>query len=223
MIFGLSLGCCYKFINSKNRNDIISIFRNEFDINAIEIAMPDKDFDRFKINKVNHKWLRDLDYVSLHLPNKDFNYAKIHKCIQNNCLGIDNFICHIDKKKDIPYFFNSAFSDKILYENIEIPTLHSFRDTFKICFDLSHGLKIDKKYCSVALKTFKDRIKEIHLSNTQFNICHQTFYDDESNDNLMFIKDKIMPLIKVPIILENSCDSLNELKKEVKFLKENLL
>ncbi len=231
MILGLSIGCAYKFVNSKNRDNILTLYRENFsdNINAIEFVISENDLKNFKISKINYDWLKELKYVSFHLLTSHDSYLKIFKCIKNNKLKIDNFICHIDQINNIPEFFKTAFKNKIIFENIDSAKLN-YEDCFDMCFDTSHALKFGKKYLIDLFNEKKEQIKQIHLSNHKKmnEYGHDLFinnsifpeYEKNKNNNIEIIKK--LNIKKYPIIVENICNNLTELKQEIKFIKENL-
>jgi hypothetical protein len=218
MTFGLSLGCVYKFVHSENRDDIITLYRENFknDINAIEIVMPGKDIDNFILSEENYEWLKTLNYISVHLLSTPKSYEKMIMIIKQ-LPRIDKFICHYNWKI-IPEFFLSHFHKDILLENTEdLPWKGCCAN---LCFDISHALKFGFKYLINFFEVNIFDIKEIHLSNFISGKCHKLF---QGTNTLLSLKREIdLKKYPIPIIVENICENLEELKKEIKFIKENL-
>jgi hypothetical protein len=214
MTFGLSLGCFHKFCLNPNRNEIVTVCRENFsnDINAIEIVIPEKNLHNFKLSKINWEWLRSLKYVSLHLLDTKHSYHKVYRMIKETRLKINAFVCHVN---NIPSFFLQEFGDRILFENME-NNFDCICDQKNICFDVSHALFNGHDFFHVFFKSNEKKIKQIHLSNMINKECHRLFIDEpiifNHINNFLNLKEQI-------VIVENACENLEELKKEVLFLK----
>jgi hypothetical protein len=221
MIIGTSLGCSHKFIDSKNKNDVITLYRKNLpEINAIEINISEDDCKYFEIDTMNKYWLKNLDYKSLHFLNTFESYGKIFHAIHKNNIITENFICHINNKKNIPSWIYNIYKHKILYENLETEK-HNFEYIFNICFDTSHALKFGKKYFEKFVSENENNFKQIHLSNFDKE-CHTLFHANKKGiENFKFIKS-VLDLKKYPIIVESVCNNEDELKRELNFIKENI-
>jgi hypothetical protein len=215
-IFGLSLGCAYKFI--EDRNNIISLYKEKFGnkINAIEILLAKEELKTFTFSKENVKWINSLKYKSLHLPNQYNSYFLTLSFLKRNKLNIDSFIAHIDLINNIPKIFQNV-DIPILYENVDYKK-YSFENIDNICFDVSHAMAQNELF--TFYEKNKNYIKQIHLSNTIDNNCHKLFCNTQKNkiDELLYIA-YIMKTQKTPIILESICDNIKQLEKEIEYIK----
>jgi hypothetical protein len=220
MTFGLSLGCVHTFFPCKNKDAVITLYRENFkdEINAIELTMSEKDFKNFNLSQVNFEWLRNMKYVSIHLLGSVGSYRKIMSMIKRNKLRVNNFISHIYSKNTIPQFFKDEFGNNILIENIE-RDYALFPDEFKICFDYSHAIKNGSEFAAKFANLNEFSIKQVHLSNTINGICHRPFIKDLFHFD--FVKN-VIDLKNYPIIIESVCEDIIELREEVKVLKRRI-
>jgi hypothetical protein len=220
MTFGLSLGCVHTFFPCKNKDAVITLYRENFkdEINAIELTMSEKDFKNFNLSQVNFEWLRNMKHISLHLLGPVPSYKKIMSMIKRNKLRVNNFICHVYSKGTIPQFFKDEFGQFILIENIE-RDFSLFPDEFHICFDYSHAIKNGIEFATKFVNLNQYSIKQIHLSNTINNVCHRPFIKEMYHFD---IAKGVIDLHNYPIIVESVCNDIQELKEEVKFLKRRI-
>ena len=218
MILGLSFGCCYKFIKTKNYNDIITFYRENFpDINAIELIIPKKFLKQFELSKKNYEWLSNLKHISYHLLNQDCYFEE--KRVIQKLPKIDYIVCHVDLHYKIPEWFLDMYYDKIIIENIVNDENYSFDYAKRICFDTSHAIETGGKYIHNFLSYYGNKIKQVHLSDYKKKNVHIPFYKESK----MFEHIKgFIDLKKYSIIIESVCNNLNELKKEYKFIKDNI-
>ena len=225
MIFGLSIGCIHKFTIG-NRDNFITKIREELgdSINALEIMIPTQELFSFYLSEKNRKWMAEkLKYVSFHMPFlKEENHVVYCENIIHMFNGmIKNIVYHVnDTEHPVYKYMLNSFPDKIIIENTE----EHFVDTFyykRSCLDISHYLKLYNWNYSF-LKTVLDKevaaIKQIHLSNCVLGECHIPFY---RNPNEVVIL-KTLNLKRFPILLEVNAESWDELKEEIKFIKENI-
>lgn len=213
-IFGLSLGCIYKFIKDKNK--IIDLYKEQFNnkINAIELIFTKEELITFTFSDENIKWINNLKYKSLHLPSQYNSYFIALSFLKRNKLDIDSFIVHIDLINNIPKILQDI-NISILYENVDYKK-YDFSNIKNICFDISHAIAQNELF--TFYEKNKKNIKQIHLSNTINNICHKLFYNAQKIDELLYMK-LIMKIHNNPIILETICNNIKELKKEVEYIK----
>lgn len=220
MIFGLSFGCVHKFCLNPNKDEVVTLYRENFKdtINAIEIIICEKDLHKFKLSNVNRNWLRSLNYVSLHLLDTVHSYHKVYRMIKENHLKINAFICHVNKENNIPSFFIQEFGDRIIIENMEND--FSYLCNYKsVCFDISHALFNGNDFFSSFVCINDKKIKQVHLSNCIDAKCHQLFNQDL---DCFYFVNETLDLKNQVVIVENACENLEELKKEVQFLKGKL-
>ena len=150
MIFGLSLGCCYKFIPGINRDDIITFYRENFsnEIQGIEIMIPYKNLKNFKLSKENREWLKELTYISYHcLPTGIWGYlVQAFHLIRNRLFFVS--CCYHYKDKDIWVLklLSKLYSKNILMENIDTEKLWYSTYYKDMCFDTSHALGFGEHY-----------------------------------------------------------------------------
>jgi hypothetical protein len=216
MIFGLSMGCAHKF--GLLSDDIITLYRDCFadKINAVEFVISENEIEKFKLTDDNKEWLKSLKYLSFHLLTEISSYLKIHDWLRQNDIKINYFVKHPDEMS-VPDNFKKLYESQIIYENLETAIFPCHN---KICFDISHALKINSLHMEHFYKLNFSSIKQIHLSNTIKGQCHQLFHDDLSNNfsEIYLLKG----ITTIPIILENSCDNLDQLKNEVDFIYNNI-
>jgi hypothetical protein len=216
MIFGLSMGCAHKF--NLSLDDIITLYRENFSdkINAIEFVMSENEIEKFKLTDDNKKWLKSLKYLSFHLLTEISSYLKISNWLKQNDIKINYFVKHPDELS-VPVYFKELYESQIIYENLETAI---FPRNDRICFDVSHALKIGSLHMKHFYKLNFSSIKEVHLSNVIKGQCHQLFYDDLSNNfsEIYLLKG----ITTIPIILENSCENIKQLQDEVEFVINNI-
>lgn len=227
MKIGLSSGCAYKLFNKIAKdtglnlendylNSVICIYRllqKKIKFNAFELILIDKFIKHYDLSLENYIWLKNLDYFSVHLMGE--YKRKILDDIERFPY-IDFLICHIDKKNNLPPTFFYKYSDKILYENIDF-VKYDFKVKDNICFDIAHAETtgdIKDQYVE-----YRENIKEIHISRHDLNHKIINTHHLPLNKN-MYSFEEMYGLNKLPIIIESTCNSIDELIKEFKYVKK---
>ena len=227
-IIGISTGSIYKLIESNNIDAYITYIREDIShmINAIEILIPENKLKTFKLSEGNKEWLKKLDWISFHLPKNNININNQEDIIRiiNSLPKLDAIIIHCDISiSGYINLQNKKYKNIILYENTEHNNSIDFAE--KICFDTSHALSFNYFYTLEFIKKYQNRIKQIHLSNydSEDNFIHYRFHLPFYKDSRKFFKLKNMIDFKAyPIIIESTFEDLEDAKREINFIKENV-
>ena len=209
MIIGFSIQTNWRFY--KNDNEWISFWRiNKSkigDFNAIEIVVDPKQEKNFKLSAKNYEWLSTLKYISYHLV----EFSNYTENVIKQLPFVSNFICHYDWQKIYDNKFFEQHEDKLLIENIENQA-GDFKKTDKICFDIAHVLNDGVEVIDEFYTKHKNKIKELHISNYNNKIKHIPIYNSGIDLNFDMLKE-------YPIILEGSFRDIQEMKKELNYIK----
>lgn len=227
MLIGFCLGCIHKFINQyllpatdmfpANKNEWINFFRMNQkeigDFNAIEIIMTPLEERWFSISKDNYSWLKSMKHISYHLTQCT---KETENAIQQLPF-ISNIVCHVSKKSILTYDFLKKYLNKICFENIEGADYPFFKEE-KICFDFAHAMSIDNSYVNNFYKVYNRQIIEIHLSIHDPELKHIPFHNKVSK----CFKFSIPIKHNCPVIIESAFNNIEEMKKELQFIKERI-
>lgn len=206
MIIGFSIQTNWRFYKE---NDWISFWRlNRKKIgkfNALEIVIPIEWENNFKLSIENYNWLSNLDYISYHL----IDISKKTMNVIKQFPYITSFICHYDSRSMLNSEFLFNYGDHLLIENLENKQ-NKFNNE-KICLDIAHVLA-DKENPNKYFKKYKKQIRQIHLSCPNEKIKHTPIYCSKYKLN--------KKIYNYPIILEGSFRNINEMKKELDYIRE---
>jgi hypothetical protein len=223
MHIGFSTGCLPE--------DYGSISKKTFDFfqslgcNAIEISCSDdKDLEKLILENEPHDF-NNFAYVSLHAP-MITNIGTLE--LLQKAQDIFNFnlvVIHPDEIESWNIF--SKFTFPVAIENMDWEKeigkyLESMQDIFSkfdvpMVMDINHCFTNDPSM-SLAhdmAKTFNGRIKDIHLSG--FEKSHEPLFKTKQLEILQAIPDK-----NIPIIIESKCETTEDAKKELEYIKNFL-
>lgn len=225
---GFSQGCLHGFDFFSEK--ILDVYLKNSD-RAIEV--------HFKTDKVDEleKIILDIKkfkYVSIHLPT-DFRYGN-NKETKEFLDKIYRFYLKIKAKLAVihpnsvvgwevfdNYEMNWAI-ENMDYKQVNYKYLEDFekffieKNNWKMVLDLNHCFTNDKSM--VLAKNFIDklgsRIAEFHISG--FVDFHESLYKTDQKIILDFCKE-----LDVPLIIESGFGSVEELQKEINYIRNNLL
>jgi len=215
MNIGISTGAIYKI---QDINESLGIVSKTFDINCIEIALHNKPF---YLKKNNILWLKSLKYVSFHpvfLSEK--RLIDLNNMYHN--ISAKNITFHPD---DLSHNALEILKDcNISIENIEgnendklLLEIMKKNKNLNFTLDISHAYTLSKTKTSELLKLFLKRTKQLHLSTTANNICHQQFKKGERS---FFKSINILKEMDLPAFIETNCGlNVSLLKQEIKAWK----
>jgi len=228
MILGFSTGCLYKTHNSLAK-ETFDVFRKT-GCNAIEITCRGID-SISKLSDITTEDLKGFEYISLHAPDfGDISEEKLEEALRqiedaHRKLDFKYIVIHPDKIKNWKIF--SKFSIPFAIENMD-NRKESNRDVddlkkvfeqidAKMVLDLNHCFVNDNsmKLANDFVETFGNRIVEIHLSG--FDWLHEPLYRTQQKEILNAVFDK-----NLPIIIESGCETVEDVEKEYRYVKNYL-
>ncbi len=95
---------------------------------------------------------------------------------------------------------------------------------FNFMLDVQHAYDHDSsmKYTEELFNTFKDKIKQLHISGETPTSIHELAYKSDNKKVIIEFTKKILKIKNIPIIIEGQYKSETELKNEIDFLKKEL-
>ncbi len=227
---GYSHGVLYRVFSSKYNKKYFKSFEG-VDNNLIEICVAEiKELDEIN-NAV--AFVKKYNRKSIHLP-CDIRYKnneETRKVLENifdfyNKINANLALVHPDLIDDWSIFDNynlnwaieNMDNRKDSYKNIEdLKDFFEKNDTWKMVLDLNHCYSNDKsmQLADNFINEFKNKIEEIHLSG--YIEYHEPLYKTKQNTIIEYCKK-----LDVPIIIESTFDSVDEVKKEIKYIKDIL-
>jgi len=231
-----ALGNIHRWGKTKNRNELIDYAR-KLDIDGVEITFDRKDtVYATKVSAENKKWLKTLKYVSIHAP---FNLIKRSDNEQEVIKQLDiierlyheinaqNVIIHPQNLPSLEILKKYDFF--VSTENLPIRHRIGLLDMKKImkkypkigfCLDVNHAYKWNKNETEKYVRSFKNKITQVHLSGTYRHQEHKSLKVVTKD----FMKS-IEPVIKelnVPIVIEEDFRNkdINLVKEEIKYVRE---
>ncbi len=200
----------------------------ELNVATIEEAqMLEENMDKIKNSLTKFK------YVSLHSPAIKFIYRndeetrKLLKIFQRAYIEF-NCQCLVVHPHVIEYWgVFDAFNFKIAVENMsddvpfatpeKLKPIFENSPNYRMVLDVNHAYKTyeSPKLADELSVAFKDKIAEIHLSGYEF--FHDLLYQTKQLDIIQSIPDK-----NLPIIIESYCVTIENMKKEYEYVKQNL-
>lgn len=237
---GFSIGAMHTWTKSLNKR---INFLKQLPCNAIEIGLSETpDLDK-KISKQNIKYLKSLDYVSLHSPfykpgRKDFFYddnketKEILDRLQYyyDLIEAKALIIHPNQIKNYDilkkYDMNFCLENMPKKRNINYNQINSDakEHNFNICLDTAHVFTYNNELMPKLIKTFKNKIYQVHLSDRRYsNIAlkekdHQQLLGCKDLDKFKPLKDLNCPMI-IEIDVQDKVYDLDNFRKEYQFVK----
>jgi hypothetical protein len=210
----------------------------KLDIDGIEILFNEmSSLKSFKLDHENKKNLRDLKFNLIHAPvslngNDRFFYthtpsykkivSKMHSLYDEiNAVNI-NF--HSSNMKNLKLLktkkYNYTFENVTPHWNFKIETYKNLLDKNKkigFLLDSCHGLQTNQ--FELLYKTFKNRIKYVHISNLTKKMQHSCLHEASKKE---LERLNILKMLNVPFVIETwykEKTNIALLRKEIKFLR----
>jgi len=226
---GFGHGALYK-VAEKYSKSTIDIYKNcgsdVIEINIYDLAEAD-------VLREITPYVKSFGYKSIHLPS-EIIYKKDEQTIKllDNVasyykeINADLILIHPDAVADWEVFdqykINWAIENmdnrKEKYKTLEeLAAFFEMKPSWKLVLDLNHCYTNDKtmKLARDIIGQFKDRIAEIHLSG--YVNLHEPLFQTKQNFILDYCKE-----IDTPIVVESVFDSVDDVAKEYKYIKEYL-
>lgn len=223
----------YKTYPSTSK-EIIDICLN-IGCNAIELNVASIEETKMlaeNMDKISET-LKKFEYVSLHSPGikvifkKDDDTRRLLNVFQKayDKFGCKCLIVHPDKVQDWEIF--DEFHFNILIENMsdDVPfsapenltPIFEKHPNCKMVLDVNHSYKTYKsdRLARELSAVFRDKISEIHLSG------YDTFHDSLFQTKQLDIIHSV-PSLELPIIIESGCNTVEDMKTEYKYIKDNI-
>jgi hypothetical protein len=203
-------------------NEMIKIIK-DLGCNAIEISLHEEDFKEFR--NLDKSLLNSFDYKSLHAPEPSPALFKIIVEFYEK-IRLDNIVFHPDSVKDrnifdnfsnLPFSFENMDRRKTFGKNVEDMEEFLKNEKYKFVLDVNHCYTNDKtmKLANYFYVKFKDKISEIHLSG--FEVFHEPLFKTKQIEIL-----DAVPRENIPIIIESMCNNIDEMREELKYIKDYL-
>ena len=233
MIIGFSTGFLYKTKNYDRVSIEAVKLIQSIGCNAIEFMTINRENLQKIFDNISRDKLKKFEFVSLHLPKGIFQEDKREETIEvlelvqkiHEKLKLNNVVIHPDEVSDWSVF--SKFSFPFAIENMDNrkkthKSINDMRKTFqitsaKMVLDVNHCFANDAtmKLAQDFIKEFGDRMNEVHLSG--FVDFHEPLFQTKQEEILNSV-----PGIELPIIIESGCENIEDAKKEIDYIKENL-
>lgn len=210
-------------------------FYSQLGCNAIEINLGRiDDVERYeRMKNLTAEELAPFEHVSLHAPVGKISYGKndVAKRVLDDIQGMyerlrfKHAVVHPHMVEDWSVFKNYSFP--VATENMDDKkevgrTVESLKEVFSkadilMVLDLNHCYVNDRTIQLAAdmYAEFKDRVVQIHLSG--FKTFHEPLCQTKQVEIIEAIPNK-----DLPIILESSVTSEEEVRAEYEYVKENL-
>lgn len=215
---------------TKNSDALIN-YAKKLDISGFEITFASKeDLYSFSLSGENRSWLKNLDYVSIHAPFHLVSESENEKEITRQLdiisrlydeINAKNVVIHPD---DLPapqitkkYKFKISTENLPPQNNITVSDLRNIFEKYPeigLCLDVSHAYLWSQYETGNLVRSFKNKICQIHLSGTYKKKDHQSLRN-VTKDFLLSIKP--LKELDVPIIIE---EDIHE--KDLIFVKDEL-
>lgn len=233
MLLGFSSGAMYKTYPSSSKEIVDLCF--SLGCNAIELNVA--SVEETKMLEENIEKIKDslakFDYVSLHSPGikvifrDDEATKKILDVFQR---AYDSFKCrclivHPDKVEDWKVFDNYHFNIAVENMSDDVPfatpenlkPIFENNPSYKMVLDVNHAYKTynSPKLANELSSAFSDKISEIHLSG--YETLHDLLYQTNQLDIIQSVPSK-----NLPIIIESCCNTIEDMKREYEYIKQNL-
>lgn len=231
MKIGFSSGTAYKNIPSTSK-EIVDVCL-ELGCNAMEIyaaSISEVEILKNNIDKIKND-IKNFDYISLHSPSIKFifkNNKETHQVLQILQEAYSKFnaqclVVHPNRVEDWSVFDDFSFTiaienmgDDVPFFNVrQLNEIFIKYPKFKMVFDASHAYKNDSsfKLTKELLNEFSEKIVHIHLSGHK--IIHEPLFETKQVEIIKNIPKNL------PVILEGSCQNIENMKKEYEYVKNN--
>ena len=211
----------------------IEILR-DLPIDGVELTFA--TFDELK-QTLNHKeflqFVSKYEYNTIHAPFKE-NYTKENFSFNINLIkklsdviGSRNVVFHLYNFEDLDMLKNIALSFTVEntlggdWNSQKIVSFFSSNSEMKFTFDLCHALHFGEEQIKLLMNNLKDKIKTIHLSNIINGKHHKQFFNSlEDIDKFVGVINGLND--KVIITVEENFDNVNDIKKELLFVRKKI-
>jgi hypothetical protein len=234
MLIGFSSGTMHQTLSSSSP-EFIDICL-DIGCNAIEIhAATPEEVTQLKenISKIKDRLAR-FEHVSLHSPGIKFIYQNdqptrdILDILQE---AYNNFNCrclvvHPGNVADWAIFdqynFNIAVenmsNDVPFYSPGQLKPIYEKNPNCRFVLDAVHAYKFDQspRLINELIAAFSDKLVEIHISGTSENIEHDLLFRTQQVEIIQAVPKNR------PIIIESACNSIEDMRKELDYIKNNL-
>ena len=201
----------------------------KLDISGIELMFSSfNELFLFSPSPQDIKWIRKLDYVSIHAPFEavNSNTEMIQQLDRLNEIYnlIDAQVVVIHPTNLPPPKILNKYTFAACTENTKRrTTISSLKKIFRkyprlgLCIDVSHAYLQSEKETSKLIKTFQEKIVQIHMSGAHNGEDHLSLRGTSKR----FLRS-IIPIknLDVPIIIEEdiTSPSIGDLRKEIKIV-----
>jgi len=233
-IIGIPTGKKLQEMLDSNNVDLKKFF-GRFNIQGIELTMAFKErLFRFKPNKEDLKWIKDLDYVSIHSPFKLVSRSENKQDLIKQLDALENLYNKTNAQtmvihaQELPnedllkkYSFDIALENmpkKDKYDNKKITSIIK-TSKYGFCLDTAHAYTHKPKEIEHLYDLLQNKLKQMHLSAAYRGDDHYRL----STATKSFTK-ALKPVLKsnVPLILEINHinhNSKSEVNNEIKYVK----
>ncbi|MFC1723021.1 hypothetical protein ACFL0V_02700 [Nanoarchaeota archaeon] len=200
-------------------------FMQKLDIDGVELSLDMRSVKTFSISRSKLSWLRGLDHISIHAPNgigqlslieqKKF-FSDLHSIYDN--LEASNIIIHpTEFELPLPRHMHFCIENLVFRMHYDIPRLKRIlkhHPTTGLCLDASHAYLWSSDRCSELIKSFKKKIRQIHLSGTYRRKTHVSLQKTTGNFRI-----SLTPLkgLDCPVVIESFFP-----KKDIKQVKDEI-
>jgi len=215
-------GNIWRQISEKNQATAID-FIKKLGVDGVEITLATKEeVYNFRLNPSQKDWLAGLDYNSIHAPFRLIRDAKNQEEVEKQLEHIERLYKQIKAKNviihplDIPaQNILDSYKIKVSTENlpkkrhVTIPMLREIlrrHSEMGLCLDVAHAYSWSKNETLRLVKSFKNKITQVHLSARYRNRDHKPL----KLATLAFMKS-IEPImnLNVPVVIEGGADNTN--------------
>ena len=185
------------------------------------------------LSKLHIRKLLKLGSLSIHAPCHGIRYGnnketrlvfnEIEKLSQK--VKIENVVFHPDLIDDVIIFERCEFTKSVenmdwrkeRYKNTEELAEFFEKTDFKFTLDINHVFTNDKtlKLANELVEHFGERLIEVHISG--FETFHEPIFVTKQDQIIQKVKK-----LEVPFVIESTCASQGEMKKEFEYIKERL-
>lgn len=200
-------------------------------LTAIEISFLKTTGEKLKsfIAGIKQLYLRKYKYISIHAPTTlpDFSEKQLAVILQVFAVNCWNIVIHPNLLTDFGMW--KDFGKMLCVENMDsrkppcqtAESMERFLENLpeaSICLDIAHARQIDPTLIEILriTDTFGDRIKQVHISELNYEGRHTTISDSCAND-YNYIAERIKHL---PQIIESPVKNETELLNEIDIIQK---
>lgn len=233
MKIGFCNGVFYKLKKSRFSPEVMEKF-DSLNCNAIELFPQGEKHLDMMIDVLSKDVYSKYEWVSMHAPSyfckNNEKTRRIFEKLRKVVLKFDikNVTFHPDRIIDWD-IMNEISDLPVSLENMDVDKRlgKSVFDMERLLKKGNFGLTLDVQHCytndqtmntaSEFISTFKDKIKEIHLSGFDPDKLHVPLHTVGQDIIINSVKD-----LDIPIILETTFESFDDIEKELEYVKKRL-